>query len=57
MTYALTYRGFALATVATATLFASAPHAFAQSLTIPAVRMYICSMSRRPRLIFAISLM
>ncbi|MFT4915248.1 MAG: iron complex transport system substrate-binding protein [Yoonia sp.] len=34
MTYALTYRGFALATVATATLFASAPHAFAQSLTI-----------------------
>ena len=34
MTYALTRRGFALATVATATLFASAPHAFAQSLTI-----------------------
>jgi len=34
MTYALTRRGFALATVATATFFASAPHAFAQSLTI-----------------------
>lgn len=34
MTYALTRRGFALATAATAMIIASAPHAFAQSLTL-----------------------